>query len=46
MVLPSVTISVGIAEYGKMATLEDLIESADKCLYKAKQQGRNRVIMN
>jgi len=46
VVLPSVTISVGIAEFRKVGTLEDLIESADQCLYKAKQQGRNRVFMN
>lgn len=44
-VLPSVTISVGIAEYRNVQTLEDLIEGADQCLYQAKQSGRNRVFI-
>lgn len=44
--LPSVTISVGVAEFKKNEALEDLIERADLCLYKAKQQGRNRVCMD
>ena len=43
--LPSVNISVGGTEYRKGETLEDLIERADQCLYQAKQQGRNRVVM-
>lgn len=43
--LPSVTISVGGSEYRKGETLEDLIERADQRLYQAKQQGRNRVVM-
>lgn len=38
------TISFGVAAYGKDAqTFEGLINSADKALYHAKAQGRNRV---
>ena len=44
-VLPSVTISVGISTYHKPESLEDLIEKADQCLYKAKDSGRNQVHM-
>lgn len=44
--LPSVTISIGVAEYRKDEALDDLIERADQCLYKAKQQGRNCVHMD
>lgn len=41
--LPSVTISIGIAGYRNNETFEDLIERADKCLYQAKENGRNCV---
>lgn len=44
--LPSVTISIGIGEYQGNESLEDLIEKADQSLYRAKEQGRNRVIMD
>ena len=40
-----VTVSLGVAELTKkMVSPEDLIRSADERLYKAKQEGRNRVI--
>ncbi len=40
-----VTVSIGVANIakGEFATLEQLIKQADDLLYKAKQQGRNRV---
>lgn len=41
--LDSVTISIGIAKFQQNDSLEDLIEKADQCLYKAKETGRNRV---
>lgn len=41
--LKSVTISIGIAKFQPDNSLEDLIDKADKCLYKAKESGRNRV---
>lgn len=39
-----VTISLGVAEYSaEMNSTDDLIKSADSVLYKAKEDGRNRV---
>lgn len=39
-----VTISIGVAERtGRMATPHEVIKGADKALYRAKKQGRNRV---
>lgn len=42
----NVTISIGIATYdnGNFETVEDMIQKADDCLYKAKETGRNRSI--
>jgi len=39
----SVTVSIGIAESKPRAGVEQVIESADKALYVAKQGGRNRI---
>jgi len=40
-----VTISLGVAEMEKGNTLASLIKRADKQLYRAKNKGRNRVII-
>jgi diguanylate cyclase (GGDEF)-like protein len=40
----SVTISIGVAESGdKLRTPDDVLQAADKALYRAKEKGRNRV---
>ena len=40
----NVTISIGVSvNYHTLETEKDLVESADACLYKAKQNGRNRI---
>ncbi len=41
--LPSVTISIGVAQMKQNQTTEGLISAADKALYKAKDAGRNKV---
>lgn len=41
--LIKVTASFGLAEMDRDSTLEELIERADKSLYKAKNEGRDRV---
>ena len=38
-----ITISAGVAEYEVGTTVENLISLADRALYEAKEQGRNRV---
>lgn len=43
--LPSVTISVGIAQLTRSDSLETLLERADRGMYEAKQQGRNQVVV-
>lgn len=40
-----ITISVGITPYKPVETIEQIIDRADKALYKAKAAGRNRVIV-
>ncbi|HNV68736.1 MAG TPA: diguanylate cyclase [Candidatus Ozemobacteraceae bacterium] len=41
-----VTISVGVTSLlGRQLTMEEMIEECDQCLYKAKDLGRNRVVI-
>src|SRR2546428_8113948 len=40
----TVTVSVGVAQLGEDETERDLFEAADQALYKAKKNGRNRVL--
>lgn len=40
-VLPSVTVSLGIAGTGKEATAELLLVDVDSALYRVKQKGRS-----
>jgi diguanylate cyclase len=42
--LGRVTISIGVAQFLGHESSETLIERADKCLYAAKKNGRNRVV--
>jgi diguanylate cyclase (GGDEF)-like protein len=39
----AVTASFGVADFPSAATLDELVESADRCLYEAKRKGKNRV---
>jgi diguanylate cyclase (GGDEF)-like protein len=40
-----VTISIGVSEFGRDGdTLDELLSVADQRLYRAKHEGRNRVI--
>lgn len=43
--LPGVTVSIGLAVYAGEASIEDLLQRADKALYAAKREGRNRLRM-
>ena len=40
----NITISVGIAEYESIDTIDTFIKKADDNLYKAKKEGRNKII--
>ena len=40
-----VTISVGVSEFNKDITGEELFRRADKALYDAKTHGRNKVVI-
>ena len=39
-----ITLSIGVAKYAKGEPLENFVQRADEALYRAKDQGRNRVI--
>ncbi len=41
----TVTVSVGYTDNSGADTLEELMDIADKALYKAKQDGRDRIIL-
>lgn len=41
----TVSASIGIADHQNTETLEDMLRRADTALYKAKQAGRNRVVI-
>ncbi len=41
-----VTVSIGISEYAhEVSSVEDLVKRADKAMYRAKKEGRNRVYL-
>lgn len=40
------TASFGVAEYTEEQTLQELIDKADRAMYQAKQQGKNRTVMS
>lgn len=42
-ILPTATVSIGIAELQPDQSFEKLVESADQAMYRAKRNGRNRV---
>ena len=41
--LPPVTISIGVAAVNKGEAIDAVVEAADKALYRAKNNGRNRI---
>jgi two-component system cell cycle response regulator len=43
----TVTVSIGVASCGeKTRTFKDLVEKADAALYRAKRNGKNRVVLD
>jgi diguanylate cyclase len=43
-VLPTITVSIGVAQFRPGESMTDLIERCDRALYLAKNSGRNRVV--
>jgi len=43
---PSVSISAGISEYTGLESINQCLTKADKALYRAKEEGRNRVLVS
>lgn len=43
-ILPSISVSIGVAQYRAGEAMNDLIERCDRALYLAKGGGRNRVV--
>jgi diguanylate cyclase (GGDEF)-like protein len=41
----NITASLGVVSYSNEKTLFDLINKADQAMYKAKKQGKNRVVI-
>ncbi|MDP2657539.1 MAG: diguanylate cyclase, partial [Candidatus Deferrimicrobium sp.] len=40
----SVTLSIGVAEFRSGISIDDLVRSADRAMYAAKNAGRNRTV--
>ncbi len=43
-ILGTITISIGVAQFGRGETIEAVVRRADACLYGAKHHGRNLVV--
>jgi diguanylate cyclase (GGDEF)-like protein len=43
--LGTVTLSIGVAAYPEHTTAEELVRAADKALYCAKAEGRDRAVV-
>jgi diguanylate cyclase len=43
-ILPTITVSIGVAQFQPGEAMTDLVERCDRALYVAKGSGRNRVV--